>query len=249
LVSLGLWDYKVLEKVYEYNVLKNEEPTLYRLVEDFGRKVKPVVNALKKLEMYGLLSSRLEMIGRRRKRFIRLTKYGLLIYLYRKFKEEEESDPRLIYIAISIMGLAYFALWLDFYISALSEITPEQREELLQRSLKGFQTVFHTTFEELGTWLKGYLSILKKHAERLSVLAALSKYLNQTLQMCEYTAESTTLLLSTFVDTSVQQNPEKASKLRTLIEETKNFFKTDCSRILKVSSETSSAPKEGSQTS
>jgi len=228
-MDLGLWDYRVLEKVYEYNVLRNEEPTVYRLVEDFGRRTKPVVNALKKLESWGLLSSRIEAKGRRKAKKFRVTMYGLLMYLYRRFKEREELGPRLI---LSIAGLAYFTLYLDLYLTMLSEIPPEQREERLQRSFNSFRLILGKTLEEFTEWLERYLENIRKHTEALYYSALLDQYLKQHPQICEKASEVVDIVLNTFIEPLAQQNPEE-SKLRELVKQAVNYFKTECSQTLK----------------
>jgi len=94
LSEIGVWDYKVLERIYELN-REGKEPTLYEL-EKLG-SAKLVVNSVKKLVRYGFVSERrvgeryVRIRGKEKKvserNYYRATPLGTLALALRKLEE------------------------------------------------------------------------------------------------------------------------------------------------------------------
>jgi len=94
LSEIGVWDYKVLERIYELN-REGKEPTLYEL-EKLG-SAKLVVNSVKKLVRYGFVSERrvgerhVRVRGRERRvserNYYRVTPLGAFVLALKKIEE------------------------------------------------------------------------------------------------------------------------------------------------------------------
>jgi len=144
LSEIGVWDYKVLERVYELN-REGKEPTLYEL-EKLG-SAKLVVNSVKKLVRYGFVSER--RVGERRVRvrgkerrvsernYYRVTPLGVLALALRRLEETflPREPSTNVYILDLISQHLYTPIYL-YFVTVLAQYSRPEDSRALFEALK-----------------------------------------------------------------------------------------------------------------